>query len=306
MLAICIPTYNRAAILQRNLSRIIPQAQANNCPIYISDNASLDNTEQVVKRAKGQYNDIYYVKQTENMGFCRNFEYVLNMADADYAWLLGDDDYIRDGCIEKVLKDLKLYKDSSMFIVNGGSALHNLRIQGIHSQVFLGKNDIMYKLGAHMSWMSCLLFNKKVVGKVQFSKYEGNAFPHLWWIFASLTKESAIYWENSWCIEPLGGGHRIADFFKVFFVDWYTAIYSVEGYELNARHKCYTDGVAYAFTWKDCIKLRAEGILNRFIWKKYKKYFQQLPRFKRYLIRFLLSVPSGLCKYGIKEYKKVK
>ena len=42
-LVICIPTYNRAALLAKNLKVLVPLAQAANCPIYISDNASPDD-----------------------------------------------------------------------------------------------------------------------------------------------------------------------------------------------------------------------------------------------------------------------
>lgn len=51
-LAICIPTYNRAALLAKNLKVLVPLAQASNCPIYISDNDSPDDTEKVVAEVK--------------------------------------------------------------------------------------------------------------------------------------------------------------------------------------------------------------------------------------------------------------
>jgi glycosyltransferase involved in cell wall biosynthesis len=305
-LAICIPTYNRAALLAKNLDVLVPLAQASDCPIYISDNASPDDTEKVVGEARKQYEKIYYVQQRENIGFCRNFEYVVNMAEADYVWLLGDDDYIAEGCIEKVLCDFKEHEDACMVVANAGNNPSSLRIKDLKSQIICGKDAIMSEIGAHMTWMSCLVFNKRIVGSVHFNQYEGNAFPHLWWILANLTDQSKIYWESNSCIGSFGGGHQMSDFFKVFFADWHDAVYGVEGYAETARGKCFNDGVAYAFTRRELIKLRAKGDLNKNTWQEYRAYFEQLSDDKQKLIKLLLMMPESVCKVAIEVYKKRK
>ncbi|WP_422555544.1 glycosyltransferase, partial [Sulfuricurvum sp.] len=46
-LAICIPTYNRAKVLEELLFDLIPQVAPLDIPIYISDNNSLDQTQIV-------------------------------------------------------------------------------------------------------------------------------------------------------------------------------------------------------------------------------------------------------------------
>jgi len=305
-LAICIPTYNRAALLAKNLKVLVPLAQASACPIYISDNASPDDTEKIVAEVKKKYDRIHYVRQHENIGFCRNFEYVVNMAEADYVWLLGDDDYIVEGCIEKVLCDFKAHEDACMVVVNAGDNPASIRIKDLKSQVICGKDAIMSEIGAHMTWMSCLVFNKNVFSSVQFHQYEGNAFPHLWWILANLKEQSKIYWESDSCISSFGGGHQMSDFFKVFFADWHDAVYRVEGYSESARKKCFNAGVAYAFTGRELVKLRAKGALNKSTWQEDRAYFEQLPDDKQKLIKLLLMVPESVCKAAIGMYKGLK
>jgi hypothetical protein len=227
------------------------------------------------------------------------------MANTDFLWLLGDDDYIKIGAIEQIVNDIKNHHDIDMIVVNGGDSLKNLRVNNVKNEIFADKNKIMNVLGAHMTWISCLIFSKKFLGKCHFSDYIHNEFPHLWWILANLTDNTELYWENTWCISSFGGGHQMADFFKVFFVDWYEVVYSTKGYENEVKKKCYIAGVDYALTWKECLKLRAKGILSKHTWKKYSAYFMQLSKKKQAFIKFLFVVPPKLLMIMYRFYKKI-
>jgi abequosyltransferase len=55
LISITIPTYNRAEFLDRCLAAHIPVARAHNIQIFISDNASTDGTESVVKKRMTEY-----------------------------------------------------------------------------------------------------------------------------------------------------------------------------------------------------------------------------------------------------------
>ena len=70
-LTIAIPTYNRKDLLERCLNSIIPQMDKD-IEIFISDNASSDGTEEMV-REKFNYPFIRYRKNEENIGSDRNF-----------------------------------------------------------------------------------------------------------------------------------------------------------------------------------------------------------------------------------------
>ncbi|MDI6731884.1 MAG: glycosyltransferase, partial [Candidatus Margulisbacteria bacterium] len=76
-LSLCIPTYNRAAILGDYLKELAPQAAKYDVNIYISDNASTDETEQVVISLMGKYPNIYYSRNDKDMGHEYNFMKVL-------------------------------------------------------------------------------------------------------------------------------------------------------------------------------------------------------------------------------------
>ena len=62
LLSICIPTYNRAVCLQECLESILLSAKGfeDKIEINILDNASRDNTEEVVRKYQTRYNFINY------------------------------------------------------------------------------------------------------------------------------------------------------------------------------------------------------------------------------------------------------
>jgi glycosyltransferase involved in cell wall biosynthesis len=68
LLSICIPTYNRAEYLDKSIASIIRQKEFHrgDVELVIADNASDDNTEEVVKKYQEKYENIVYFKNNEN------------------------------------------------------------------------------------------------------------------------------------------------------------------------------------------------------------------------------------------------
>lgn len=118
-LSICIPTYNRAKYLKELLDSIIVQLNGNAAvEICISDNASTDNTAQLVAEYNKKYTHIAYFKASQNEGFDRNLLKVVSLAEGEYCWLMGDDDKIEPGAIEYILDILNKYDDLAGISVN--------------------------------------------------------------------------------------------------------------------------------------------------------------------------------------------
>lgn len=171
LLAICIPTYNRASILRKNLSVLVNTVRPYDIPIYISDNASDDETEDVVKVLQNEYKYIFYSVNPANLGFAVNFQTVLNAPDTDYRWLLGDDDTILDhDGFKKVLQYLQ--KDRPDILVCGGV--------GPNAKVIIREKErILYNITREMTWMSIDIFSREVVENGNYDKYCDSVFPHV-------------------------------------------------------------------------------------------------------------------------------
>ena len=103
LLSICIPTYNHAEPLRKSLEAMIPQARQHNIPIYISDNASTDNTAEIVESFRKTYRYIYFSSNKENLGVDQNMINAARMASSKYAWVTGARRIILPGMLEKIL-----------------------------------------------------------------------------------------------------------------------------------------------------------------------------------------------------------
>lgn len=111
LLSICIPTYNRAEYLGAALDSVLNQLSLGQCAsieICVSDNASTDDTDEVV-RSKSDLGvcSIVYSKNTSNLGFDLNVKNVVGMASGQYCWILGSDDVLAPGSIDCFLSKLK-------------------------------------------------------------------------------------------------------------------------------------------------------------------------------------------------------
>ena len=92
LITIGIPTYNRASgtlpiTLESALSQDYP-----NFEIVVSDNCSVDNTQQVVQAYKDDR--VNYIRQQVNIGSNNNYNACLKAARGEYFLLLHDDDLI--------------------------------------------------------------------------------------------------------------------------------------------------------------------------------------------------------------------
>lgn len=114
-LSFCIATFNRAAFIGATLEMLVTQA-GDACEIIVSDNASTDNTEQVVSDYKRRFKHLHYFRQDENVGPDRNFDRAVALARGEFCWLMGDDDILKPGAVTHVLESL--HPDLSLILVN--------------------------------------------------------------------------------------------------------------------------------------------------------------------------------------------
>ena len=91
LVSICIPTYNRAGMINKAIESALGQTYRN-IEVIVVDNASSDNTAAVV----ASYVDerLTYVKNERNLGLFGNFNRCVELATGKYLHILHSDDYI--------------------------------------------------------------------------------------------------------------------------------------------------------------------------------------------------------------------
>lgn len=106
-LSICIPTFNRDAYLEACLASLA-ESWAPGVEIVVSDNASSDNTVEVLNRY-AMLLPMTWQRQPRNVGFDRNCAAVVSMAKGQYCWLLGSDDCVAPGALLQAMEQLRKY-----------------------------------------------------------------------------------------------------------------------------------------------------------------------------------------------------
>jgi glycosyltransferase involved in cell wall biosynthesis len=118
LVSIGLPTYNRAAKLERAMEFVLAQ-DYQNIEVVISDNASPDNTPEVCERLCKRDSRIRYIRQATNLGPTANYMAVLEAARGDMYMALADDDWIDPNYVAACVGSLL---DSPDFVLACGQA----------------------------------------------------------------------------------------------------------------------------------------------------------------------------------------
>lgn len=205
-LSICIPTYNRANYLPEAIESILEQITddiKDKVEICISDNASTDNTAEIVSRFQDKnICNITYHKNEENIGADRNFLKVIEIASGEYCWWLGSDDALEHDILSILLKKINdTNEDFYMLIQNCYDLTLSKKFDCKHHPLL---NQDSHKLDIDelpttaiylLGFISVLIVKKDVFMKKMplDEKYIGSMYIHTYKILYALNNGSKIY-----------------------------------------------------------------------------------------------------------------
>jgi len=109
-LAIGLPVYNGERFLEEALRSILDQSFGD-FELVVSDNASTDRTEAIVREVASRDPRMRYHRNAENIGLTRNFNQVFSMARGElFKWAAGDDALL-PGFLERCVRQLDARPD---------------------------------------------------------------------------------------------------------------------------------------------------------------------------------------------------
>lgn len=119
LLSICIPTYNRASVLEKTLESIVKLLD-DDIEIVISDNQSTDNTEELGRKYADKYDNIKYYRNEVNVRDA-NFSLSLDRGTGLYLKLMKDSLEMTEGSLHYLKTSVQKYKDNKppLFFTNG-------------------------------------------------------------------------------------------------------------------------------------------------------------------------------------------
>lgn len=224
-LSICIPTKNRLNTLIASLDRICRLAGENSryIEVVIGDNSNDDLTQVLKEIFNGTCSiKLNYINNKKDIGLARNYLNIVKQASGEFCWILGDDDFIEENSISKILEiiDKKKYEliafnykvlridkdDDTVAILN---KINNK--EGLYSNPKIGKSfesDNFFDLINHnfhnvyLGSMMTFVFSKKVWESkpelihndldYNFTNYFG-IYPHVYILANSINKSTVYY-----------------------------------------------------------------------------------------------------------------
>ena len=215
-LSIAIPTYNRSYFLNNNLKQLLKEYD-NNFEIIIQDNASTDNTHEIVEKYIKLGLPIIYERNLTNLGWTKNFEICFKKAKTKYMILLGDDDIIVNGGVDIILNNINEYNPDLIF-------MNAFSIKNYNKEYYASKNDsqqfdldeFLCETILQFRLISSYVINTEYVNKVK--EFSGN-FAHLHVVFETLSNAKKFIKINN---KLIGSFINNSDFdHKVNFSDIY-------------------------------------------------------------------------------------
>lgn len=119
VLSVCISTYNRAEWLAtslRNWARLHPEP-VEGVELLVVDNASTDHTADVVQPYLARP-DFTFRRNRTNVGMLGNLRVTAHAAKGNYIWILGDDDLMVGGAIDRILGAISTHPGTALVYLN--------------------------------------------------------------------------------------------------------------------------------------------------------------------------------------------
>lgn len=167
-LCICILTYNRAIELKKELDSILCQINENDAvELIIADDASTDNTKDIVVDYINKYKYIRYIRHTDNVGLDKNLISAISNNESDYISLFSDDDIVLPGTINCISNLIDQHNPSiicsSHYAFEGDDYL-------IKRRIFFPEKNIIFNNGLEFFLYAGLGFLPSLTIKTQYAK----------------------------------------------------------------------------------------------------------------------------------------
>lgn len=228
LLAITIPTYNRADLLGLLLQSISRDFKRwpDDLELVVVDNASTDHTRKEVERYQAHGVPIQLITNERNIGMDSNLATCFSVSQAKYLWQIGDDEVLHQGCARYVLdfcrqRDFGLLHIECVGFSKGGQL--NQLARKIPDDISVHELDsarLFRQANIYLTFISANVVNRHAVLASQptfDARTEAGTFlPQLAWIYGALKAIDCHFLVRTPLFGALGGntsGYRLVEVF---------------------------------------------------------------------------------------------
>ncbi|SEN50947.1 Glycosyl transferase family 2 [Loktanella fryxellensis] len=164
-LSICIPSYNRTTYLCELLDSILAQAPGD-VEVVVCDDASPDDPSAAMEPYRQRFAHFTYIRQPTNLGLFENFLSAVEHASGDFIWLMGDDDRLEPGGLDRVRAALETSPGITGMTVGVVDYDSDMRAPvGLRdmppSQDLQTAEEVFTLIPEHLGFMSALVINRQ-------------------------------------------------------------------------------------------------------------------------------------------------
>lgn len=315
-LGICIPTYRRPALLERCVRSAIASASGRPIKIVVADDSASDANVATLRRLIAEFPFIQWHRNERNLGIDANIQRAVDLCNADYAWLIGEDDTFLPGAVARMHERIQSLNAAFVFANYHyvdtdpsrvlGTALDDEMPESMQRDVFIMNH--LWAIGFIGACVVCksdwLATNPK--------PYEGTYYTHVGRIAEMLARGTTVAAESEPCVANRVEGTDTFtwknDSYGVFF-GFMTMCERVGMHvpELSAAMAGAGMSFQRRFRWlslRVAARLRSEKAYDRM---QFTKYLQDAPLGgARRLALFVISVtPPGILKPLVRLYRAV-
>lgn len=229
-LSIYIPTYNRAELLKYLLDSIVQDLTQwpSDLELIISDNASMENTKEIVISFIKRGFPITYLVNETNIGPEENITSAFNMISGKYMWVIGDDEIIYRGVIPYVLALCRIKEFGLLHLANHGFSHGQQEIVSIRkipkkvSVSQLNSQDLFKTANIFLTFISANIINRQAILTTcpNFNaKADMNTqLPQLAWTYTALKVSNIHYYIQTPLFAALGdntSGYKLIEVFGI-------------------------------------------------------------------------------------------
>ena len=228
LLTIAIPTWNRAKYLALNLGQLMSVGSdfLKCIEILICDNASSDDTGNVIAGSIATHLPIRHIRNPENIGSDCNIAQCFNLANGHYVMILGDDDLLVDGALQIILELLESRRYGVVSVRPYGYE-KNFRDEypggngSMHE--FTDVGEFVVRLGMLSTLISANIISKDLLPNIDAQEFCGSNLVQTNLIYLAASSAKANMWVDKYlvaCKRNNSGGYA----FSQVFVDSFGAI----------------------------------------------------------------------------------
>lgn len=319
-LAICIPTFNRAAIIEETLLRTLEKYQQRDWDLFIYDSSTDNDTRSIVENYAKKFPGLFYKyidsSIHSNLKVYTILQDFSNSKKYEYIWICTDTVTWSEELLDEIQSNLKLCYD--LLIINYRD------IEKIGTREFADCNNLFISCAWHMTYYGASIYRIRTMLqeipwaylKERYCIPERINFSHVAFCFEKICTMSSFKAKHiSFPVECL----RVSpmkrntvgwrnDAFYIFCICWPSMIMALPDCYKNKEFVIRQHGInSGLFLERSLIQFREDGLYTYEIYKKYKKIWKNLTTLPCIKLKMISLFPSKwIWVLRFREFYKIK